>query len=168
MNPDSLLVRIDDHQVVVEVAGGATHVLPVGPCSLVDGPLEGADPPPPANLTNALGLVHDHLDDLLIEAPAIATASSIVLTGRYAEALTCVEIGTESCPERYELTRTAADEVFRTLVAERIDDRRHNPGLPGDQVESVIGTCCIVLGIMRRLDRSAVFVERPATERDAP
>jgi exopolyphosphatase/guanosine-5'-triphosphate,3'-diphosphate pyrophosphatase len=89
-----------------------------------------------------------------------------VISGRHAETLTCVEIGTDTCPDRYELTRSAADEVFRTLVAEPIDDRRHNPGLPSDQVETVVGTCCIVLGIMRRLDRSAVLVGRPGTGRD--
>jgi exopolyphosphatase/pppGpp-phosphohydrolase len=166
MTPGSLLVRIDDHRVVIDVVGGATHVLPVGPCSLVDGPLEGADPPPPANLTNALGLVHDHLDDLLIESPSIAAAPTIVLTGRHAEALTCVELGTPTCPDRYELLRAAADEVFRTLVGETADDRRYNPGLPADQVDSIIGTCCVVLGIMRRLDCGSVVVECPATGRD--
>jgi exopolyphosphatase / guanosine-5'-triphosphate,3'-diphosphate pyrophosphatase len=166
MTPGSLLVRIDDHQVVVELVGGAAHVLPVGPCSLVDGPLEGADPPPPANLTNALGLVHDHLDDLLIESPSIAAATTIVITGRHAEALSCVEIGTQVCPDRHELERSAADEVFRTLVGECAEDRRHNPGLPGDQVDTIIGTCCVVLGIMRRLDRGSVVVERSATEED--
>jgi exopolyphosphatase/guanosine-5'-triphosphate,3'-diphosphate pyrophosphatase len=166
MTPGSLVVRIDDRQIVIHVVGGATHVLPVGPCSLVDGPLEGADPPPPANLTNALGLVHDHLDDLLIEAPSIGAATTIVLTGRHAEALTCVEIGTQECPDRYELERSAADEVFRTIVGERADDRRHNPGLPDDQVDTIIGTCCVVLGIMRRLDRGSLVVERCAAEED--
>lgn len=160
MTAGSLLVHIDDHQIVIELADGATHVLAVGPCSLVDGPLNGADPPPPANLTNALGLVHDHLDDLLIESPSIAAATTIVITGRHAEALTCVEIGTQTCPDRYELDRSAADEVFRTLVGERSEDRHHNPGLPVDQVETIIGTCCVVLGIMRRLDRISVVVER--------
>jgi exopolyphosphatase/pppGpp-phosphohydrolase len=160
MTPGSLVVRLDDRQVVFEVVGGATHVLPVGPCSLVDGPLDGADPPPPANLTNALGLIHDHLDDLLIESPSIAAAPTIVITGRHAETLTCVEIGTQECPDRYELDRSAADEVFRTLVGECVADRRHNPGLPGDQVDTIIGTCCVVLGIMRRLDRASVVVER--------
>ena len=51
---------------------GRPITVPVGPATLLDGPLRGSDPPLPADLTNALGLVQDHLDDLLIEAPSIA------------------------------------------------------------------------------------------------
>jgi len=158
MSPGSLVVRIDDHQITIDVVAGASHVVPVGPRTLVDGPLEHADPMPPANLTNALGLVADHLDDLVIEAPSIAAAPSITITGSHAEVLACVEIGTDTCPTRHELARDDADEVFRTLALETVDDRLHNPGLPYDHVETVIGTCCVVLGIMRRFDLTGVVV----------
>ncbi len=166
MSPGSLLIRIEDTRTVIEQVGGATHVLPVGTLTLVDGPLERADPPPPAHLTNALGLVHDHLDDLIIEAPSIAAATSIVMTGPHAESLACVEIGIDTCPARYDLTRAATDEVFRTLASEPNDDRRHNPGLPDDHVDTIVATCCIVLSIVRRLDRSGVIVERDQATED--
>lgn len=163
MTPGSLIVHIHDDHLAIEVVGGDTHVVPVGPQTLLAGPLEHLDPPPPANLTNALGLVHDHLDDLLIEAPSVAAAPGVTITGPYAEALTCVEIGTDECPARYDLSRPATDEVFRTLAVEPNDDRRHNPGLPADHVETIIGTCCVVLGIMRRLGLTGVAVDRSAT-----
>jgi len=163
MTPGTLTVHISDAELIVEVTSGGQHVLPVGPLTLQAGPLRGSDPPPPASLTNALGLVEDHLDDLIIEAPTIAATPGVVLTGPYAEALARIEIGTSLIPADYELQRADADEVFRTVAVEAAAERGHNPGLPADHVESIIATCCVILGIMRRLDLSAVTVAASAT-----
>ena len=38
-----------------------------GLLALLDDALSDGDPPPPASLTNALGLVADHLDDALVD-----------------------------------------------------------------------------------------------------
>jgi hypothetical protein len=157
--PGTLRVTIDDHALVVDVDGGGTHTVPVGPTTLLDGPLRGSDPPLPADLTNALGLVQDHLDDLLIEAPSIAATPAVVASGAYAEAMARVEIGADEIPVGYELHRADADEVFRTLAVEDLADRRHNPGLPDDHAESIIATCCVILGVMRRLDLRAVGIQ---------
>jgi exopolyphosphatase/guanosine-5'-triphosphate,3'-diphosphate pyrophosphatase len=162
MSPGTLIVTIDDHALVVDVEGGGTHTVPVGPLTLLAGPLRGSDPPPAADLTNALGLVHDHLDDLLIDAPSIAATPAVIALGHHAEALARVEIGDDRVPVGYELLRADADEVFRTLAVEAVDERRHNPGLPDDHVESIIATCCVILGIMRRLDLRAVGIGGPA------
>jgi exopolyphosphatase/guanosine-5'-triphosphate,3'-diphosphate pyrophosphatase len=165
MMADSLTVHLDDVEVTVAVPGGETYTLPIGPRRLTAGPLQGDDPPTPASLTNALGLVQDHLDDLLIEAPSIAAVPSVTVAGPHAEAMACVEIGASSVPDDYELARADADEVFRTLALETAADRRHNPGLAEEYVESIIGTCCVILGIMRRLElstvRIAVGTQRP-------
>jgi hypothetical protein len=164
-SPGTLRVTIDDHALLVEVEGGASHHVPVGPLTLLDGPLRGSDPPMPADLTNALGLVHDHLDDLLIEAPSIAATPAVITTGRHAEAMARVEIGADEVPEGYELRRADADEVFRTLAVEPVVDRRHNPGLPDEHVESIVATCCVILGLMRRLDLRTVGIEPPRAAR---
>jgi exopolyphosphatase/guanosine-5'-triphosphate,3'-diphosphate pyrophosphatase len=153
-----LSVRIADHTVEIRTTDGHSFRLPVGPLALHDGPLERADPPAPAMLTNALGLVHDHLDDIIIEVPTIAAATSVVATGPHARAMARVEIGTDDVPDGYVLTRADADEVFRTLALEPVADRRHNPGLDETHVESIIGTCCVILGIMRRLDLTSIAV----------
>jgi exopolyphosphatase/guanosine-5'-triphosphate,3'-diphosphate pyrophosphatase len=166
-SPGTLTITVDDHALVVDVTGGGGHTVPVGPLTLLAGPLNGGDPPAPADLTNALGLVHDHLDDLLIEAPSIAAAPAVILVGRHAEAMALVEIGTHLLPAGYELRRPDADEVFRTLAVESLADRRHNPGLPDEHAESIIATCCVILGIMRRLDLRTVGIGgQPATRLD--
>ena len=157
--PGGLTITIDDRQTSVAVTGGATFTLPIGPRTLLDGPLEHADPPPPANLTNAFGLVHDHLDDLIMESPSIAVCPSVVFVGAHARSMASVELGRHEVPEGYELVRADADEVFRTVALETRDDRRHNPGLSEDHVDSIVGTCCVILGFMRRLELHGVGID---------
>ena len=153
----TLTVRLEDRSTEV-VVGGATFTMPIGPLSLLEGPLERADPPSPAHLTNALGLVADHLDDIIIAAPSVAVAPSVSVVGPHAEAMARVEIGDSRIPAGYRLRRSDADEVFRTLAMESVVDRRHNPGLDDDHVESIIATCCMILGVMRRLDLDSIGV----------
>ncbi len=170
MTMGTLTVTIEDHVLSVEIDGRTVRSVPIGPLTLLAGPLRGADPPPPADLTNALGMVHDHLDDLLMEEPSIAAAHDVVALGRHAEAMARVEIGATHVPDGYELLRADADEVFRTLAVEPVADRRHNPGLADEHVESIVATCCVILGIMRRLDLGGVHIgtgQREADERDA-
>ena len=150
--PGTIVLDVRDHTVGLDVEGGGDYELPVGPLELVAGPLEHADVPAPEQLTNAIALVQDHLDDLLIEAPSIAAAPAVVAAGKHARVLAMVELGADAVPTGYRLERRAADEVFRTLVVEPISDRVANPGLPSSHVESIIGTCCVILGVMRRLD----------------
>jgi exopolyphosphatase/pppGpp-phosphohydrolase len=164
MNMSTLTVTIDDHALIIDVDGLTVHTLPLGPLTLTAGPLRGGDPPHPADLTNALGLVQDHLDDLLIEEPSIESMHDVVAVGPHAEAMARVEIGADMVPGGYRLLRADADEVFRTLTVEPLADRRHNPGLPADHVESIVATCCVILGLMRRLDLRAVRIGRS----DAP
>ena len=165
MNPGGLRIHIADRTVEIVTDDGRSFMLPVGPLALHDGPLERADPPAPEMLTNALGLVHDHLDDVIIDAPMVATADEVVATGSHALAMARVEIGADDVPDGYVLSRADADEVFRTLAVEPAADRRHNPGLEETHVESIIGTCCVILGVMRRLDLTSIAVADGRDER---
>jgi hypothetical protein len=155
--PGTLTLHMDDHSIDITMAG-STFTLPIGPLTLLDGPLERADPPLPAHLTNALGLIADHLDDVIIAAPSVASAISVIATGPHAEAIARVEIGDHRIPPGYRLRRSDADEVFRTLAVEPVADRRHNPGLDDDHVESIVATCCVILGVMRRLDLDSIGI----------
>lgn len=160
MNPDpgGLTVTIGPSSTTVAMNGGGEWQLDVGPSTLLEGELSHSDPPSPADLTNALAAVHDRFEDVLIEAPIVAAAPSVVVVGPHATSLARVELGLEDVPDDYVLRRTDADEVFRTLVAEPVAERRHNPGLAPDDVETIIGTCCVVLAIIRRLDLPEVGV----------
>ena len=151
-DPGGLSIRIDDSRLTITMTGGGTWEVAVGPVSLCHAELADADPPHAADLTNALGTVHDHLDDVIAEAPLVADAPSVVFSGTHAESLALVELGTDVVPAGYRLSRPAADEVFRTLVAEPASERRFNPGLREEHVETIIPTLCVVLAVMRRLD----------------
>ena len=151
-DPGALTIDIGDDALSVVMNGGGRWTMPIGPVTLLTDMLDANDPPRPADLTNALGLVHDHLDDLIVESPMLLSVPSIAFTGRHAHVLARVETGTDDPPSDVHLTRADADELFRTLVAEPRDERRHNPGLPLDDVDLVVATCCVVLGIVRRLD----------------
>lgn len=159
MTTGSLEIAITDRTIEIEMIGGASWSLPVGPMTLIERELERADRPTPEQLTNALGIVSDHLDDVVRESPMVLESTNVVVIGPHAEALARVELGADRVPDGYTLERADADEVFRTLVAEPITERRHNPGLPQSDVESIIGACCVVLSIMRRLELTHVSIE---------
>ncbi len=159
MNPGQLHVEITDRTIDIALGGGGAWTIPVGPVTLVERELERASRPAPEQLTNALGIVTDHLDDVVRASPIVLDATDVVVSGHHAIVLARVELGTDSVPADYILERSAADEVFRTLVAEPIPERRHNPGLPAESVESIIGTCCVVLAVMRRFELSAVSID---------
>jgi exopolyphosphatase/guanosine-5'-triphosphate,3'-diphosphate pyrophosphatase len=117
-----------------------------------------SDPPRPEELTNAIGSVADHIDDLVIERPDLLGAA-VHLRGPLAEAVAAVEHGGEPLLP-FVLERGAAEDVFRTLATEAANERRLNPGLPADLVESVVAGCCTVVGVMRRLQLADVTVIR--------
>ena len=51
-----------------------------------------------------------------------------------------------------------AEDVFRALATERRADRLHNPGLEPSRVDTILGTCCLVLAVMRRLQLERIVV----------
>lgn len=156
--PGSLIAHIDDQSIGLTMVGGGNWTLPIGVLPLLDGPLERADRPRPEQLTNALGAVADHLDDVLIESPIVGATTQLTVTGPHACMIARVELGLDDVPADYVLERTDADDVFRTLVAEPRAERVHNPGLDADHVDSIVATCCIVLALMRRLDLQCVGI----------
>ena len=136
---------------------GTTFVAGIGSHSLTRGE-SWADPPRPEELTNAIGAVIDHLDDLVRDAPG-SLGAEVVIDGVEVHAIAAVEAG--RIPELpMVLSRDAVEDVFRTLATEPADDRACNPGLPADLVGTVVGGCCVVVAIMRRLQLAAITVAR--------
>jgi exopolyphosphatase/guanosine-5'-triphosphate,3'-diphosphate pyrophosphatase len=56
------------------------------------------------------------------------------------------------------MARSDVEEVFRTLATEKLADRKHNPGLPADRADVIVGGCCVLVGIMRRLHLAEITV----------
>jgi exopolyphosphatase / guanosine-5'-triphosphate,3'-diphosphate pyrophosphatase len=117
------------------------------------------DPPHPEELTNAIGYVLDHLEDVVRELPQLAIADSIRLTGRTACVIAAVEHGGKISAPDYVLSREAAEDVFRTMATESAPDRAHNPGLPSADVGTIVAGCCAVVAIFRGLQRTEVTID---------
>jgi exopolyphosphatase/guanosine-5'-triphosphate,3'-diphosphate pyrophosphatase len=158
-----LRVTVTEHELTVELheshdpAADATltRVFPVGSAVLERGHLV-TDPPRPEELTNAIGVVVDHVDDLVLERPD-AIDADVEVFGPLAVAIAAVEHGGQP-PLPFVLERAAAEDVFRTLATEAARERRLNPGLEADLVTSVVAGCCIMVGLMRRLHLPHVTV----------
>jgi exopolyphosphatase/guanosine-5'-triphosphate,3'-diphosphate pyrophosphatase len=150
----TLRVSFHDRSASCDV-DDVSAALPVGVLTLAE--LINADPPAPEELTNAIGWLQDHLEDATRELPMAQFAERVELAGPGFDALAAVEVGAiASLP--FELTRDAAEDVFRTLVTETAAARLHNPGLPAPQVHTVLGGACAVVAVMRFLRLDAVWL----------
>lgn len=145
------VVAIDDASTAVHLASGRTLTIPWGAVTLTARWLQDSDPPRPEALTNALGTIADDLDDLIRQEPALLEASSLTFTGPNIASLARLEVGTDDVAAQVELARTAGEEIFRIVATDTASDRAFHPGLPSVHVDTIVGTCCIVLAFLRRL-----------------
>ena len=132
--------------------------LPWGVVNLTATEFERTDPPSPVQLTNALGLVGDEFDDVVRSHPELIDIAAVTFSGPLATTLARLEAGKDDVPERFVLSREAAEEIFRTVATETASDRAYNPGLPVEHVDTVVAACCIVLTVMRRLHLDQVTI----------
>lgn len=158
-DPLTLEVVVLDRSLTLAMGASGPHAVPIGPLVLLDDHMGTADPPSSVVLSNTLGTVHDHLDDILIVAPEMRSPNTVRVSGPHALSLARVEYGSDTLPADYRMSRESADEVFRTLVAEPASERRHNPGLEPADVHTIIPTCCIILGVLRRLDLREIRID---------
>ena len=114
------------------------------------------DPPRPEELSQALSVVHDHLDDVRRELPAVDDAVRLVGLAGTVTTIAAVEIGLASYDRdrihHFVLTRDAVEDVFRTLATEKRADRIHNPGLEEARADVIVGGCIVLVAIMRHFD----------------
>ena len=151
----ALIIRLGDEDTVVD-ADGQHHIIPLGAVSLRSTELT-TDPPRPEELTNAIGLVIDHLDDMLRALPGAGEADEVGIVGDLATVIAAVEVGgTPALP--FSLRRAAVEDVFRTVATESSAERALNPGLPPHAVDTIVAACCIVVAVMRHLHLDAVDV----------
>jgi exopolyphosphatase/pppGpp-phosphohydrolase len=135
-----------------------TTTLPIGVAQVHARWLTAHDPPRPESLTNAIGEIADHLDDLLRDHPELGEVATAHVHGPAAWAIVRLETGLDDPPAPAELDRDTVEEVFRLAATESRADRAHNPGLPSGDVETVLAALCIVVGAMRRLTLERVLI----------
>jgi exopolyphosphatase / guanosine-5'-triphosphate,3'-diphosphate pyrophosphatase len=159
-------------QLRIDIAEASTHFsvtgsderqefsIPLGAEQLTTDELDN-DPPRAEELSNAIAMVQAHLDDVLRELPAVTRCDQVISSSAFVRVISAVERGDRvGSPEvaSFLLTRAAAEDVYRTLATERLADRIHNPGLPREAAKTILGACCIVVGIMRRLHLADIEV----------
>jgi exopolyphosphatase / guanosine-5'-triphosphate,3'-diphosphate pyrophosphatase len=158
MTDRTLYLHIADHTTQFVVASGNDdeplfYEIPAG-CAQLSRDELTSDPPRAEELSNAISLVQNGMDDVLRELPEVALCHRAVGLGRTTRIVAAVELGvSESDPqvEGFVLTRDAAEDVYRTLATEALIDRGHNPGLPVEMAPVIVGGCCILVAVMRRL-----------------
>jgi hypothetical protein len=141
---------------------GRDYRIPVGPAQLLATDLVDPDPPTPAQLTNAVGRVADHVDDVLRDVPETIDAHDVHVRGDELWHLAAVELGRAPSTSSVVIDRDAAEEVFRTLATESRAARLHNPCLEPARVDTVLAASCVLIGMMRRLHLEAVTIEAAA------
>lgn len=155
-------VTIEPERLSIAVAGSGTATVPWGPDNLTEAWLAAHDPPWAEDLTNAIGAVADHLEDVEREHPPFAHPAAVAFSGPAVTALARLELGHDQPPANVELDRRAAEEVFRLVATEPVSDRAHNPGLPSAHVGTIVATSVIVVAVMRSLDLAAVTLDTRA------
>ena len=159
---------------VIDIGGGSTEFavgdpantpqvvsIPYGARNLTERILRH-DPPRPEELTNAIGAVIDEVDDVLREIPELETCERLVGVAGTVVTIAMVELGLHtydaSALHGMHLERDAAEDVFRTLATESLADRVYNPGLPADRADIIVGGCCTLVAILRKLQLQGLTV----------
>lgn len=159
--------------LVVDIGGGSTEFavgseVPEGVMSVDLGCVRLTekflhhDPPRATELSQALSYVRDHLDDVSRDIPATAGARQLVGLAGTVTTMAAVELGLPTYDRdrihHFVLTRSAAEDVFRTLATERRADRLHNPGLEEARVDVIVGGAAILVAIMRHFQSGSCLV----------
>jgi exopolyphosphatase/guanosine-5'-triphosphate,3'-diphosphate pyrophosphatase len=159
--------------MVIDIGGGSTEVM-IGRDALVDvrslnvGAVRITerylqhDPPQPEELTNAIGEVQDLFADECRDMEGFAFVSQLIGCSGTILTAAAIELGLatddRAALQGFTLTRAAAEDVFRTVATEALADRVHNPGLPRDRADIIVGGCCVLVALMRSLDAPEITV----------
>ncbi|MGA1419247.1 MAG: exopolyphosphatase [Ilumatobacteraceae bacterium] len=166
---------VDGNTMVIDIGGASTEVtvgtpqleviesvsMPFGVVTLTEAELHG-DPPRAEELSNAISMVGDAVDNAAIERPLLGEVSRVIGVAGSIVTIAAVELGLREFDSSrlhgMQLSKDAAEDVFRTLATERLADRVHNPGLPLERAGVIVGGCCILVAIMRRLGLEHITV----------
>lgn len=120
------------------------------------------DPPQPEDLTAAITYTDTWLDDVVRLIPQVGEAATVVGLAGTVSTVAAVELGLATYDREaihhFRLTKDAAEDVFRTLATEARADRIHNPGLEEARADVIVGGCCALVAIYRRLGLEEILV----------
>jgi len=159
--------------LVVDIGGGSTefaygterclgsHSADIG-CVRITEKFLHHDPPLPEELVAALSVVELHLDDVTREVPGAADARTLVGLAGTVSAAAVIEQGLADYDRdrvhHFELTKAAAEDVFRTLATETRDQRMENPGMEEGRVDVIVGGMVVLVRIMRQFGFESALV----------
>ena len=152
--------------LVVDIGGGSTELvvgttdvegvvsLDLG-CVRLTEKLLHHDPPRPEELSNAVSVVRDQVEEAAVQLPAVRDARRLVGLAGTVTTMAAVEMGLAAYDRdrihHFVLTRPAAEDVFRTLATEPREQRVHNPGLEPGRADVIVGGAVILVTVMRVL-----------------
>jgi exopolyphosphatase/guanosine-5'-triphosphate,3'-diphosphate pyrophosphatase len=159
--------------LVVDIGGGSTELivgttsveavrsLDIGCVRLSEKHLV-SDPPAAEELSNAIAESTAWFEELFHEFPAMREANRLIGVAGTITTVAAIEIGLaeydRDALHHFELTRAAAEDVFRTLATERLADRLHNPGLEAARADVIVGGCCVLVALLRTLGSDGLLV----------
>ncbi len=161
--------------LVVDIGGGSTEFAvgaagaePDGVVSLDIGCVRLTekffhhDPPTAVELSQALSVVRDYLDDVARDVPGSVDARQLVGLAGTVTTVAAIEQGLAEYDRdrihHFTLTHHAVEDVFRTLATESRADRIHNPGLEPARADVIVAGTAILAGIMRYFERPTCLV----------
>ena len=159
--------------LVIDIGGGSTEFVvgthePDGLISVDTGSRRiteqylRSDPPEPEELSEAMSVVQAYLADVELAIPAVREAPTLVGVAGTISTVAAVELGLAEYDRdrihHFRLTRSAAEDVFRTLATEPADVRRHNPGLDPGRVDVIVGGTLVLVVTMRTFDFNEMLV----------
>ncbi|MCU1368872.1 MAG: hypothetical protein JWO77_66 [Ilumatobacteraceae bacterium] len=156
--------------LVFDLGGGSTEFVigTTGPEGAIDGQLSldvgcvrlserflTTDPPAPEDLTAAISYTDAWLEDVQRAFPGLGAVQTVIGLAGTVSTVAAVEQGLgeydRDAIHHFRLTKDAVEDVFRTLATERRADRIHNPGLEEARADVIVGGCCALVAILRRL-----------------
>ncbi len=158
--------------LVVDIGGGSTEFslgttgpdevvsIDVG-CVRITEQYLCSDPPEPEELSQAVSVVRDELGDVERQLPGRRDARTVVGLAGTITTVAAVEQGVPYSRERihgFRLRRDAAEDVFRTLALEPAAQRRENPGLEPERVDTIVGGSIVLVGVLRAFDLDEILV----------
>lgn len=152
--------------LVVDIGGGSTEFIagttePDGVLSVDVGCVRvtekflHSDPPDAGELSDAMTVIRQHLDDVVREVPTSIEARRLIGLAGTVTTMAAVELGIPYDHDRvhhFVLTKAAAEDVFRTLATERLSQRIHNPGLERERADVIVGGALVLVTILRYFD----------------